>query len=192
MPRRENAVRRRTPVSKGHTVLVYCGGLRTEPAYFDGLRRAVRSAGVTVKVRAEGLAPDALVRAAAGYRDLRRGTFDDVWVIVDVDEFDVEAASVEAGRLHVRLAISNPCFELWLLLHHADCGSHCAGCADASRRLKKHVPLYDKAHLDFARFADGVQDAIKRAKQLDPTGEDWRHNPSSGVWRLVEQIVGKT
>jgi hypothetical protein len=192
MPRRENAQRRRPPISRRRTILVYCGGLRTEPAYFDGLRQVLRSTEVTVKVRAGGLAPDALVRVAADYRDQRPGTFDDVWVVFDVDEFDVEAAVTEASARRVTLAVSNPCFELWLLLHHHDCRSHCAGCTDVRQRLRKHMPQYDKARLDFGRFSGCVQDAIKRAQQLDPTGEDWRRNPSSGAWRLVEQIVGKT
>lgn len=189
MPRRENVGRRRPPVAVRRTLLVYCGGQRTEPNYFEGLRASRRASSVTVKVRGEGLAPGALVQAAAAYRERRPGVFDEVWAVVDVDQFDVEVALVEAGRRNVNLAISNPCFELWLLLHHSDCRSHCAGCADAARRLKKQIPTYDKAQVDFAQFEAGVDDAIKRAKQLDPTGQDWGQNPSTGVWRLVERIL---
>lgn len=129
MPRRENAGRRRTPTSTRRTILIYCGGERTEPAYFNGLRRVERSSGVTIKLRADGLSPDALVRAAAEYRRRRPGTFDEVWAVVDV--------------------------------------------------------------LDFGRFAGGVVEAVRRAKRLDATSVDWQKNPSTSVWRLVEQIVGQ-
>lgn len=60
-----------------------------------------------------------------------------------------------------------------------------------ARRLRKHVPNYDKAQVAFSAFADGVLDAVKRARELEPTGEEHRHNPSMSVWRLVEQIVGE-
>ena len=89
----------------------------------------------------------------------------------------------------VNLAVSNPCFELWLLLHHTDCRSHCAGYDDVVRRLKKHVPAYDKARLRFDDYAGRVFDATKRAKDLDPTGASHDLNPSTSVWRLVEKIA---
>lgn len=189
MKRRE-ASRRRGPAARSrHTVLVYCGALRTEPDYFDGLKVSLRSGGVALKVRQEGVAPDRLVRIAAAYRDRKPDTFDDVWCVVDVDQFDIEAALTEARRCRINLAVSNPCFELWLLLHHADCRSHCTGYADVAARLKKHVPAYDKARLDFADYAPGVGEAVKRARDLKPTGVRHRDNPSTSVWRLVESIT---
>jgi RloB-like protein len=192
MSRHENAQRRHSPVRARLTILVWCGAIRTEPDYFNGLRRRFRNSGVTIKVRSVGAAPDVLVRAAASYRDSKGpGAFDQVWCVVDTDEFDIDAAVTEARRNGVRLAISNPCFELWLLLHHADCRSFCAGCAEVVRRLRKYLPNYDKAQVAFSDFADGVLDAVKRARGLEPTGEEHRHNPSTNVWRLVEQIVGK-
>jgi hypothetical protein len=50
------------------------------------------------------------------------------------------------------------------------------------------VPGYDKARLNFADFAPGVDDAIKRARDLDPSGAEHRRNPSTNVWQLVERI----
>ncbi|WP_433527907.1 RloB family protein [Micromonospora sp. CA-263727] len=192
MPRRENHGGRRRPVlDRRYTVLVFCGAARTEPAYLDGLKRVTRSSGLTVKIRQDGVAPDALVRAAAGYRARHPGVFDEVWCVVDVDDFDIESAAVEARRRNVHLAVSNPCFELWLLLHHADCRSYCAGYPDVANRLKRYVPAYDKTRLDFADFAPGLAGALARAEELDPTGSDHRRNPSSGMWRLVGRILEK-
>ena len=81
-------------------------------------------------------------------------------------------------------------FELWLLLHHAECRSYCNGCADVSARLKRHLPDYDKTRLDFADHADGVSLAVTRAKALEPSGLDHAKNPSTGMWRLIETIMG--
>lgn len=57
MPRRDNSGRRRLPTQSRRTILVYCGAVRTEPDYLDGLRRKFRTSGVTVKVRQDGTAP---------------------------------------------------------------------------------------------------------------------------------------
>jgi hypothetical protein len=166
-------------------ILVYTGGLRTEPAYLTGLIRHGGQLGVAVTVKSKGLDPRQLVHNAAAFIRRSQELFDEVWCVVDVDEFDIGAAVAEARRAGVSLAVSNPCFELWLLLHHADCRGYCAGYEDVVVRLKKHVPGYDKARLDFADYAPGIGDATKRAMEL---GDDHSQNPSTGMWRLVEMI----
>ncbi|BCB76058.1 RloB family protein [Phytohabitans flavus] len=185
MRRRDSSAARQAASQRRHTVLIYCGAVRTEPDYFDGLRKQIRGQTVTIKVRQQGVSPKQLVQAAAAYRDRKPGSFDEVWCVVDVDQFDIEAAVTEARRNDINLAVSNPCFELWLLLHHAECRAHCAGYEDVLVRLKKHVPGYDKARLDFADHVAGIGDATKRAKEL---GGDHTQNPSTGMWRLVEMV----
>lgn|SRR5690606_6248533 len=189
MPRRENTGRRRPPpFPLRRTILVYCGGRRTERDYFEALRQRLRASSVTVKILQSGIAPEALVRAAADYRMRRPGVFDEVWCVVDVDEFDIAAAATAARADGIGLAVSNPCFELWLLLHHTDCRAYCNGCQEVHRRLRKWVPGYDKARLNFAQFAEGVDDAVRRARDLDPSGTAYEKNPSTSVWRVVDSI----
>nr|MDT0657637.1 RloB family protein [Micromonospora sp. DSM 115978] len=190
MTRREGRGRRGPTRVPRRTILVYCGAARTEPDYFDGLRAAFR--GTAVKVRREAVAPEQLVRAADGFRRRHPGVYDEVWCVVDADEFDIEAAARQARRLGVKLAVSNPCFEVWLLLHHAACRSHCPRCGDVTARLRRRLPAYDKTRLRFADHADGVAAAVKRARELDPSGTDHSRNPSTGVWRLVELIMEVT
>jgi RloB-like protein len=190
MPQRESRLRRLPYRQPNHTVLVYCGAARTEPDYFEGLKLLLRKASVTVKVRSEGIDPARLVKAAANYRDRHPDVFDDVWCIADADAFDMSAAASAAKRPRVNLAVSNPCFELWLLLHHADCNAHCGDYQDVVARLKRHVAAYDKTALDFRLFSAGIGDAIVRAEKLDPTGADYSRNPSSGVWVLVRKMMG--
>ena len=186
MRQRSTDPRRRAPiVEPRETYLVWCGGVRTERDYFDGLKKALGNPRITVELRGKGKAPVQIVQAAADLRDRRPGKFSQVWCVVDVDQFDLTDAVTEAGRREINLAVSNPCFELWLLLHHTECRAHCDGYADVVARLKKHVKAYDKARLNFADYADGVTRAVKRAKDLG----DHTTNPSTGVWRLVETIT---
>jgi hypothetical protein len=172
----------------------------TEPEYINEFRLAHGTTTVRVHVVAPGGDPMALVQHAidiseAAAREARRArdenlAYDEVWCVIDVD---VHARLVEArtlaGRNRVNLAVSNPCFELWLLLHFAEHTAH-LNAGDARRRLRKHLPNYDK-HVRFEDVAAGYADAVKRAEALDRrhAGADSEGaNPSTGVYRLTERI----
>ncbi|MGH3517464.1 MAG: RloB family protein [Haloechinothrix sp.] len=166
-----------------------CGGRSTEPTYFRGLKKWVRNPAVKVKIAAQGVDPMKLVEHASVLD--RRGEFDDVWCVVDVDEYDLTLALKVAHDMGVKLAISNPCFEYWLLLHFQNCQACLNGYDHVAGRLLKHLPQYDKANLRFDDFSAGVNDAVHRAKQRCPRpgiGEH-QHNPSTRVWALVEAIT---
>lgn len=166
--------------------MVCCGV--TERRYFDGLKQARRNPALRLDFYAKARAPVQLVEYAA----TRVDGYDEVWCVFDVDEFpDVTAAVEVARRANIHLAISNPCFEFWLLLHFEQCVAPLPRFADVAPRLKHHVDDYDKSALNFGLFVDGVGDAVERAEQIEPTGEDHRVNPSTGVWRLVRRIIAE-
>jgi RloB-like protein len=177
--RRENTQSRRgreRALRPGH-VLVVCGGQRTEPDYFKGLARA---RGARLKVKSKVDSPENLVRYATAI--FTPDEYDGVWCVVDADEFDIDATRVAAGRADVELAVSEPCFELWLLLHFADHRAHIDNGKAACALLVKHVPGYAKK-LDYTVCDPGVEEAIARARALGPG------NPSTDVWRLVEVLL---
>ncbi|MFL6074029.1 MAG: RloB family protein [Mycobacteriales bacterium] len=183
-PRDSRRAPRREP---GRRILVVCGGLRTEPAYLEGLKSWARNPAVRVRVKPRGGSPQQLVQYAIEVLRRERENFDEAWCVFDVDDFDIAEAVAHARRAGIELAVSNPCFELWLLLHHGMCQGHMAGYPQVVAKLRKYVPGYDKASLDFRQFADGVGEAVERAKKL---GEDCAVNPSTGVWRLVARVMG--
>lgn len=172
-------------------MLVVSGSAKTEDQYFRGLRSYSGNRAIDLTLVNRPKDPADVVRYAIGYARRAATDFDEVWCVFDVDDFDIAAAVRLADTAGLRLAVSNPCFELWLLLHHADCRGHCAGYADVVARLRRHVPAYDKTRLDFRSYVDGVGDAVKRARDLDTTGVEHQRNPSTGVWRLVETIMEK-
>ncbi len=91
----------------------------------------------------------------------------------------------------IKLAVSNPSFELWLILHFRDN----PGPQHRDRMatiLKNFMPGYDK-HVDFNSVAHGCGDAVTRARRLDEMADDdgeSGRNPTTGVWRLTESIRG--
>jgi hypothetical protein len=171
-------------------VLIMCGGVRTELAYFGALTRTRRNPEIEVTVRGKGVAPDQLVRHAKRIGD----SYDEMWCVVDTDEFDIAKAARLADELGVRLAVSNPCFELWLLFaremkHSEDHRAETRSYKELVPKLIRHVPGYDKCRLDFDHYDRGVGAAVERGEQLDPSGNDHGRNPSTGVWKLVRQVL---
>jgi hypothetical protein len=116
--------------------------------------------------------------------------FDQVWCVHDTDDHPrLEEARVMARDNGIELAVSNPSFELWLLLHLRD-NPGAQHRNHLVRILKQLVPGYNK-HVEFARFAPGYHDAVERARALDKLAdedEEPGRNPTTGVWRLTESI----
>lgn len=197
MAPRERSLDRRPPSRPmRRSVLVVIGADRTEKAYLTGLRRHFGLTTVAVTYVEKPCAPDQLVEHAR--MRCRSDDYDEVWCVTDVDHFEREGRKVTAALdlaaradPTIRVAVSNPCFELWLLLHHEDCSVHCANCDAVHRKLRRRVPAYDKTRLRFRDYADGVGLAITRAKALDPTGVDHTRNPSTGLWCLVSVVMEK-
>ncbi|MEE1834985.1 RloB family protein [Streptomyces sp. SP17KL33] len=187
---REGSGRRRGPTRRSaRTMLVVCGSKETERQYLQGLREHLRNPAVSVVVRGKACSPTQLVDYAKKQRGLSKGSFDEVWCVFDVDQFvDVAEAAVAARRAGIMVAVSNPCFELWLLLHFAPQTAHVATYKKLLPLLQKHVPGYDKTRVDFAVYREGRAHAVEQARKLDPTGEAHMRNPSTGVWRLVARM----
>jgi hypothetical protein len=165
------------------SVLVVTNGVSTEVDYFDALRREPWIRADKVKVKFVPGEPAAIVLRAASIRD--DNAYDEAWVVCDVDEFDLKSAVTTAAEREVELALSLPCFEIWLILHLS------AGCprfnnaTQVSRHLKNLLPNWEKTGLKFSDFSAGVSDAAVRAKRL---GEPPDANPSTAVWRLIESL----
>jgi RloB-like protein len=130
-------------------------------------------------------------------REAKRGrgaAHDEVWCIFDVDVHPrLHEAIALASRKEINLAITNPCFELWFLLHFVDQRAYIE--RHPAQKAAKAVLGCDKQLTSSAleRMADNFEIAKARARSLD----DKHHkdatpapgNPSSGVWRLVDSIA---
>ncbi len=117
--------------------------------------------------------------------------YDQVWCVFDRDEHPKFAEAIKFAEDHgLDLAVSNPCVELWLLLHFRD-NPGAQHRDDIARMLRKYVPAYDKS-VAFAVYGEGYRDAHRRGALLDQRcredGEPFR-NPSTGMYLLTEQVA---
>ena len=192
---------RRVPFKESKPViLIVTEGEVTEPEYLNGFARASKNSRVRIKVVGAAGVPKTIVESA---KELKRGAeeeargakddnlrYDKVWCVFDFDEHpNIPDAKQMARDNDIELAMSNPCFELWLWLHFADQ----PGMRDRHRlqsMMKQHILNYDK-HVDYSNYAAGYEAAYGRASRLDEdakaANEEGR-NPTTGVWRLTESI----
>jgi len=138
----------------------------------------------------------AIKRREDDSRASRRGEgrpYDEVWCVFDVDDHPELPRAVDLARRHdIRLAISNPCIELWFVLHFEDQTAYVERGAiqmRSKRLLGCEKALDDSA---FGRLEERIDDARRRAQGLDAKheldGSAPGSNPSSGVWKLVESM----
>jgi hypothetical protein len=182
-------------------ILIVCEGANTEPQYFEQFVDAHRDAIVDVETAEAAGVPLSVVRAAKRLKNSavsaakRVGNpylkYDSVWATFDVDEHPhVSEALQMAKRNGVNVALSNPCFELWLILHLRDAPGIIHRHA-AQAMLKKFVANYDK-NVDYEVYRIGYEKAAERARRLDEraaeVGEPGR-NPTTGIYKLTETIV---
>lgn len=180
---------------------MFTEGKETEPNYLQHLYRRHRDRVVVMVDEFHG-GPLQLVKAAAArrrsdLRDERKGrgsAFDEYWCIFDVDEHpNVPEALVMAGGNSIRVAVSNPCIELWFVLHAEDWTKHVHRHAIQDRCTELHGFGKTLNDTDVARLMEQFDSARSRAQRLD----GWHHgngsppgsNPSTSVHPLIERII---
>jgi hypothetical protein len=195
---RDDLQRRRPRRQPKPRFLIVCEGTVTEPRYFKDVQYTERSL-IDLQIEAGGT-PKTLVERAAGLKREANGKarklkdanqkYEEVWCVFDIDGHPlVPEAKDQAKANGIELAISNPCFELWALLHFQDQSAHIE--RGTVQHLCRHVmPGYEK-RLDYETLRPKYSDALKRAQDL----ERWHEsrgtvgaNPSTAVYRLVERL----
>ena len=197
---------RKTPTRDPKSrIFVYSEGDVTERLYFEGLARMVGNHLVEVEVVGGQGAPMTVV-AAACTRKVELETvaqkspdsFDnqfEVWIVIDVDEHPkLHQALRIAKEKGIGVALSNPCFEIWLLYHVEPCDAPMQR-HKLQKYLAKKIKSYDhKAgkRVDFEEIQSGHTEALKRAHNgLKARSEEGKPNgnPSSSAVHLVERII---
>ena len=155
----------------------------TEKEYFERLVDLYGLRGrVVIDKGAAGRDPKTLVERAADLKakedkEARRERFDSwesVWAVTDVDAFSMFAAQQLARQEAVGLAVSNPCFEVWLIDHMIVCPESCSetkACEKKAQELgvtcsrgKKSKSLEKSKAIGFPITKERVDKALQNAQ----------------------------
>jgi hypothetical protein len=185
------------------TLLVFCEGERTEPEYLHALKkqpfvRDVAAVDLRVEPRHEGAVPLTLVSVATDARNKalnEEAEIDEFWCVFDVEwpvnHPNLRSAISLARSNDIQLAISNPCFELWLILHFRDEGRWLDN--EQARKIRRQLDGSGGKGLAPAKYMALIKDASRRAAKLEERhrldGTTFPHdNPSSGMYRLFAAV----
>lgn len=158
-------------------------GAVTEPLYFSIFNN--QESVIKVKCLKSGAsAPKhVLARMKKYLRDETLQATDEAWLVVDKDLWpDEQLTQLRAWAKEQKnhgLAVSDPKFEYWLLLHFEDCSSS----SKCGTRLQECLSRYDKG-FDIRKLTQPmIDDAIRRARQRKINTP-----PYTEVYKLVEKI----
>ena len=129
----------------------------------------------------------------------------ELWMVVDRDKQNVSEEQLNeiisrCSKNGYNLALSNPTFEFWLLLHIIDSNTYRTEDLldnekiSKSKRfvegeLSKFLGGYSKKNLRFERFEPWISKAIERAKKLPTDNSSLINELGSSVCLLVEKVV---
>jgi len=126
---------------------------------------------------------------------------DERWMVLDTDHCIephhfptfIEAIT-EARQAGIKIALSRPCFELWLLLHHVEEAelSMLANAAETEAKLREVLGEYNKCNLKREHYPlASITSAATRAERLDVQvqGGDRPMANTTRVYQLVKAIL---
>jgi hypothetical protein len=187
--------------------IIYCEGAKTEPNYLAALRRSCSGALIEVETIPGAGVPFTIAESAAdrsrrlGLSTKRRKALnsfeegDQVWAVFDRDEhprFDEAVALCKNYR--VEIGRSNPCFEVWLILHEGDYDK-----PDGRHAVQAHLRTLRPENKPDGAKTPNCDDLVKRSEEAGRRAEAQlirRENegspygpPSTTVGRLIRAIL---
>ena len=178
------------------------GRNETEARYFNNFRTA--DCPYIIKFHKAGhltdptkLAESIRKRWDAEEADERTG--DMAFVVVDLDNNEEKAKGIqqlEARNRVEKFIVSNPCFEVWYLLHYGFSTKSYINADAVIRELQKHYSEYEKTSDMYPLLKDKMGNAITNAEKLEEYHKAEKHphpdsscNPYTDVHKLVKIIT---
>ena len=183
------SLNRRTGTRRENRKLLVVTEGKTEKEYLEGLMQSLRPDGMQVTpidvVDGRG-EPSKVLKTAKARCHSHANDYDEVWLLLDVDQHaKLTPVLRETRQENFSAAVSNPCFEVWLLWHFEDWtreGSS-SEVQQAARRhgLGKSIPPafpYNKH-----------PEARRRASRTPVGANEIGRNPSTALPSLLEVIL---
>ena len=209
---------RREAFRDARLIVIASEGKDTERIYFKALAKEYTNPRVHVHIleRSEdeqnNSSPEHVLKQLNDYKGhYELESDDELWLVVDRDRWTeamlsrVATECAQDNFMHV--ALSNPCIELWLLLHLVDAtlltpeeqqlwmeNRRKSKNADPylKVRLRQEMGSYHESSYDAKMLIEHVEVAIARAKALDKNPADrWPQTLGTRVYLLAESVMNR-
>jgi RloB-like protein len=200
-PRRRQAESLRRVAGKRpelRTIVVFTEGKNSEPDYINGLKKLLHvtdGVALNLELHPEYGVPYTLVELAVERK--KDSEIDECWCLFDVEWPDnhpnLKDAVSLAQKNSVRLAISNPCFEIWLIFHYQDVNRFLK--TREAESLSRNLDKRAGKSVDTSLYIPLRKVAARRAELLEARhksdGTNFPHdNPSSGMHLFLRSLEG--
>ena len=209
---------RREAFRDARLIVIASEGKNTERIYFKALAKEYTNPRVHVHIlkRSEdeqnNSSPEHVLKQLNDYKGhYELESDDELWLVVDRDRWTeamlsrVATECTQDNFMHV--ALSNPCIELWLLLHLVDAtlltseeeqlwmeNRRKSKNADPylKVRLRQEMGSYHESSYDAKMLIEHVDVAIARAEALDKNPADrWPQTLGTRVYLLAESVMNR-
>lgn len=202
-------------VRSARLVVIAAEGRDTENIYFEAVKRHLKASNVHVEIlhrEDNNSSPENVYRQISDFKkEYNIEQDDELWIVVDRDRW---TAKLMAGiaRLckqsqNLRFSVSNPCFELWLLLHFDDVSTYKQedlakiaanrkssrwGSSFLKQQIRERMGSYQESNYDADSLMGQADTAITRAEVLDIVPTDrWPQSVGTRVYLLMKSIMNK-
>ena len=173
--------------------LIVTEGTQTEPLYFDALRKDFRIPTLLVVVSPAKhsdplhVVKEAILMLKGGYfdqygRKYNKEDFDAVYVVMDIDSHENMSQAMAVienfnrntrNKIKIHPIRSNPCFELWYLLHFEEVFPCNKNQNEVIGILNKYVKSgYKKSENIYTQIKDNMEIAFSRSEKLRKLSHD--------------------
>jgi hypothetical protein len=204
---------RRSGIRDPKLIIIATEGTKTEPTYFNDMASPQYFYNPRIHVEVlervdTASAPEYVLRMLDEFcsQYKLKADVDELWLVIDTDRWGDAKLSTIGTLCHQKgyyMAVSTPCFEIWLLLHHRSLDDYSVETLDEfreNRRIGSRTRLelelvtllgeYNKSSLRTEDFLPNIREAIERARALDVHPEHrWPNDLGSRVYLVVERIM---
>jgi hypothetical protein len=181
--------------------LILVEGEVTEKEYFHEVRRRLRLSDKLLQiVGPPPNTPKEMVQKAIELKAReKQAPYEQVWCVFDAEakltqkcRDGLQEALRVAKRAGIRVALSNPCFELWLVLHR-EARTSWQDSHEIQKRARGLGIIEEKAVLALSELLDSTATAARNAESLCEMHAnngtlEYERNPSTTVYKLVGEI----
>ena len=190
-------------------LLIVCEGEKTEPNYFESIKKYIPKQRVEVEIYGSGKntldVVEEVVKLRHKFKSEKNRIYDEVWAVFDSDSFPAENFNNainkgESLKENVFCAWTNEAFELWYLLHFEFVNVSMSRedykpfiekqISAKSGKPFKYLKNSEEMYRILQKYGDETQ-AIKRAETLEKLYTDKRysaHNPCTMVHKLILKL----
>lgn len=139
-------------------------------------------------------------RLVAYMEEFDFGEGDQFWLVCDTDHW-IDSGHIQnlrdvirrCSQKGIRVALNNPCFELWLLLHFEEFPNDpITSCSDVTELLRKSVGGYDKKKVyRLPITSDLVARAITRARSSCDLSFQIPSTPQTSVFCIIDDFSAR-